>query len=186
MEHNSQFGSQCKDISAMHLYDSSSDDGEQGSASSLSMDLDAKQEPEDSDSIELSSVDSDLETNEEGWEADDFSESEEDIPSISIESNEELSSLCSEDVLMNEVACSPDRLFDNSQIDAHHFGVLFLSLAQRNNLTLASQSDILKLVQLILPIPNKVPSSHCTLQTCFVETSLLQGHHAPKKTVYRP
>ena len=59
-------------------------------------------------------------------------------------------------------------LFKDSLLSANAFDVAFMSVAQRHNLTYASQSDILKLISLVAPVPNHVPSSAQTLRKKFV------------------
>jgi hypothetical protein len=50
-------------------------------------------------------------------------------------------------------------LYGDSCISSSAFNVAFLSLVQRHNLTYSSHSDILRLVSIVLPAPNAVPSS---------------------------
>lgn len=59
-------------------------------------------------------------------------------------------------------------LFEDSRLSANAFDVAFMSVSQRHNLTYASQSDILKLISLVAPVPNHVPSSARTLRNKFV------------------
>ena len=51
-------------------------------------------------------------------------------------------------------------LFPESVIRSEDFNTAFLSLVQRHNLTYSSQSDILKLLSIVLPSsPSNIPSS---------------------------
>ena len=65
-------------------------------------------------------------------------------------------------------SCSGGQLYLDSQIGVHEFHVAFMSLCQRHNLTYASQSDILKLMSMVIPTPNKVLSSAHSLKNKFV------------------
>ena len=96
--------------------------------------------------------------------------SEGEVGPVSSTSDASFSSVCGDGGVDDvEVSCSDFvPLFGDSQLNAHHFGVLFLSLAQRHNLTVASQNDILKFLHLTLPNPNRVPSSCYTVRTQFL------------------
>ena len=58
-------------------------------------------------------------------------------------------------------------LFPQSHISSVDFNIAFMSLVQRHNLTYSSQTDILRLVSMVLPTPNTVPSSSGVLITKF-------------------
>ncbi len=60
-------------------------------------------------------------------------------------------------------------LFQESRVSVYDFNVAFMMVAQRHNLTYASQSDLLKLTSMIIPVPNLVPSSSSVLRSKFVK-----------------
>ena len=81
--------------------------------------------------------------------------------------DDELSSICTDDdTITSKPVFLP--LFENSRISSHHFRVMFMSIAQKHNLTISSQSDILRFLNLTMPAPNRVPSSFRTVETGFV------------------
>ena len=59
-------------------------------------------------------------------------------------------------------------LYPNSAITDDNFSTVFLSLAQRHNLTYASQSDLLKMLSLLLPSPSTISSSSHMLLSKYV------------------
>ena len=59
-------------------------------------------------------------------------------------------------------------LFPESRVTSEEFRLAFLSLTQRHNLTYASQTDILKLLTIVLPAPSDVPSSASMLTSKLV------------------
>lgn len=59
-------------------------------------------------------------------------------------------------------------LFHEPGIKNNDFNTAFMSLVQRHNLTYSSQSDILKLLSIVLPSPNNVLSSAHVLTNKFV------------------
>ena len=58
-------------------------------------------------------------------------------------------------------------LFPQSHISSVDFNIAFMSLVQRHNLTYSSQTDILRLVSMVLPTPNTAPSSSTLLISKF-------------------
>ena len=52
-----------------------------------------------------------------------------------------------------------DPLFPGSIVSSAHFNIAFMSLVQRHNLTYSCETDLLQLLSMVLPSPNKVPSS---------------------------
>ena len=58
-------------------------------------------------------------------------------------------------------------LFPESHISAVDFNIALMSVVQRHNLTYSSQTDILKLMSMVLPTPNAVPSSSNMLRSKF-------------------
>ena len=59
-------------------------------------------------------------------------------------------------------------LFPESRVTSEEFRLAFLSLTQRHNLTYASQTDILKLLTIVLPAPSDMPSSASMLTSKLV------------------
>lgn len=66
----------------------------------------------------------------------------------------------------NVSASSP--LFTGSEICSNEFITTFMSFVQRHNLTYACQTDLLKLLSIVLPTPSTVPTSSYTLTSYFV------------------
>ena len=60
-------------------------------------------------------------------------------------------------------------LFPGSDLESKDFITSFMCLAQRHNLTYTCQADMLKLLKMVLPPPNEVPSSAHTLITQLLE-----------------
>lgn len=58
-------------------------------------------------------------------------------------------------------------LFPGSRIPSAHFDVVLMSLVQRHNLTYACETDLLQLFSMVLPSPNRVPSSASTFTSKF-------------------
>ena len=58
-----------------------------------------------------------------------------------------------------------DPMYLDSCVTDNCFNTVFLSLAQRHNLTYTSQNDILKLFSIVLPSPARVPSSAYVLNS---------------------
>lgn len=59
-------------------------------------------------------------------------------------------------------------LFPQSRVTTGDFNLAFMSLIQRHNLTYASQTDILRLLSIVLPSPSNIPSSARMLTNKFV------------------
>lgn len=71
-----------------------------------------------------------------------------------------------------------DPLFLDSEIGTHEFHVAFMSLCQHHNLTYSSQSDILKLISMVIPTPNNVLSSaHVLRSRCVKNEEETVVHH---------
>ena len=94
---------------------------------------------------------------------------DDDITAVSTEFSDDTSGIseCSDDE--SEVPqSSAVPLFPESRVTTDEFNVAFMSVLQRHNLTYASQTDILKLLSIVLPAPSHVPSSAQTLTSKFV------------------
>lgn len=92
----------------------------------------------------------------------------EDCDSMSASLSDE--SLTDTDLSESECATAEPKTFDSSvplypesSITDVDFNTVFLSFAQRHNLTYSSQSDLLKLLSLLLPSPSRIPSSSSVL-----------------------
>lgn len=85
---------------------------------------------------------------------------DDDITGVSTESGDDRSGIseCSDDE--SEVPqSSAVPLFPESRDTTDEFNVAFMSVLRWHNLTYASQTDILKLLLIVLPAPSHVPSS---------------------------
>ena len=60
-------------------------------------------------------------------------------------------------------------LFPESRISSSDFNIAFMSLVHRHNLTYSSQTDILRLLSMVLPTPNTTPSSASALLSKFAD-----------------
>ena len=115
-------------------------------------------ETSDDESANSSGDDSDL-----SGDASLSDESADDFASLSSESSEAFPLQSSTDSAGCGVA-----LYPGSCVTDDSFGIVFFSLAQRHNLTYSSQSHILKFVSLLLPSPNRIPSTSHVLTRKYV------------------
>ena len=135
-------------------------------------------EPEESTSSENSDSEMNLDSeanstagnDEENRDPEELDEANSDILSEEDDekTDDESNSLSSEDgASVFKPELSPP-LFQNSNINSHDFKVLFMSSAQKHNLTISSQSDILRFLNLTMLPPNQVPSSFYAMASDFV------------------
>ena len=88
-----------------------------------------------------------------------------------VDSEDSLDITCSDESSLDSVVpqCTSSPLFSGSQVCSEDFKTSIMAFIQRHNLTYACQSDLLKLLSIVFPAPNQVPSSAYSLNSSFMD-----------------